>query len=282
MKLRARLTAMTLFVTVGGLAISLGSSIADVRWSKPISSQIMVQIAANSLSLPTTINVTGAKFEGNISVDLHVDVDLSSMQNGVRALFLLPSDNCANLPTNTWVLSLVDAKAEIADQQFRIEGSGTATQWLCIENPVPNTRVEWETKDVGLGIKTKVPVVVASKGSPIKTILQSVPYKLSAAFGFLLENNDSIKVELSIPSENVPHSELKSSIETSLSDVIAAFRKIVDIRSILPLLPEDGRHLNFVPTSAKFSAESGKPLAMLYYSATVSESQSDALRDALK
>lgn len=77
--------------------------------------------------------------------------------------------------------------------------SGEVTMWACAENPVPNSRVDWEIKNVGLGIKTKVPVVRTWPGDPIKTKLGSQSFDAALPMFLVKENDYAVKLVLSRP-----------------------------------------------------------------------------------
>jgi hypothetical protein len=57
------------------------------------------------------------------------------------------------------------------DASFHTDGS--VAVWDCRENPIPNSKVEWQIKDIGLGIKTKVPVAPGRQGKPRSAVLSS-------------------------------------------------------------------------------------------------------------
>jgi hypothetical protein len=113
------------------------------------------------------------------TIDLRVLIDLSPLQTNSQGLLNVPDDNCRNYSASNFVLSIAEASLNADGNRLTLNASGKFDRWACVENPVPGTKVEWQIKDVGLGIKTKIPVVVTSPGSPIKTVLGSGNFALS-------------------------------------------------------------------------------------------------------
>lgn len=259
----------------------LDRSVAEDQWSKPFSSQMVLRLAANTRSLPTHIKVVGTQTAQGMTIDLHVVVDLSPLQTNFQTLLTFQRNNCPNFSTSYVDLDVTDANPTIEGGKLRLNVNGNFDQWGCLENPVPNTKVEWQFKDLGLGIKTKVPVVVTSPSSPIKSLLARGSFTFSGIFELSSADN-AIDVKTNVVFDGAPNTSVKDAVEASIADFTTAFKKITDLQTTLGLLPVQLRELGFRPNSATFSAQTGKPVALMYFSAAVSESQGSAIRESLQ
>jgi len=59
--------------------------------------------------------------------------------------------------SSTVTPKLENANLVVDSGKLKIDATGHATIVSCLENPVPNTHVDWEVRDIGMGIKTKFP-----------------------------------------------------------------------------------------------------------------------------
>jgi hypothetical protein len=102
-----------------------------------------------------------AQLSGNLS-------DLQAKFRDLISTISLPTNNCQSFSTNNPVVRISSQGLRLEEGQAVLTLQGDVDVWDCRQNPVPNTKVEWELKDVGLGVKTKVPIVRTSPGNPIK------------------------------------------------------------------------------------------------------------------
>jgi hypothetical protein len=70
--------------------------------------------------------------------------------------------------------------------------------WSCIQNPVPNSKVEMVIKKVG-PIKTKVPEVVTWPGSPIKNKTLNQPFEVTEAAQVVKVDDHTVALQLGAP-----------------------------------------------------------------------------------
>jgi hypothetical protein len=134
-----------------------------------------------TITIPIHTNVQFLPSTNSNKVTVNIVGDLSDLQtnlSGIIDRFPLPKDNCGKFSTNNFVVSLPSKRLLFRDDgRASLVLGGSVTAWACIENPVPNSKVEWESRTLGLGIKTKVPVVKTWPGDPIKTVVGTQPFE---------------------------------------------------------------------------------------------------------
>lgn len=126
-------------------------------------------------------------------------VDLQRKIGPIVDTFDLPRENCRSYSPNNPVVSLPTKALTFRDGTALFSVGGSVTMWECLENPIPNSKVEWELRDIGLGIKTKVPVVVTWPGSPIKTILVTQPFEAALPVSLVKRDDYSVALEVGRP-----------------------------------------------------------------------------------
>lgn len=166
-------------VTLGFIAIMAFSINVNAKDNNEVQvGPIAVQQDVNSISV--TSNVTSffsLKTENSaLHLKARVIANLSDLQRKIGAIvdtFPLPHENCGSYSGNNPVVKLPTKSLTVSGNKALFSLSGNVEMWDCRENPIPNSKVEWEVKDIGFGIKTKVPVVTTWPGSPIKNMLAS-------------------------------------------------------------------------------------------------------------
>lgn len=116
--------------------------------------------------------------QSRVVADVVIEARLGDLQrkfSGIVDRFQLPTENCRSYSANNPVVSLAQKELRSEANSGLIVIAGSVTMWDCRENPIPNSKVEWEIKKVG-PIKTKVPKVVTWKGDPIKNKLLTQPF----------------------------------------------------------------------------------------------------------
>jgi len=110
-------------------------------------------------------------------------LDLSDLQHKLPAVIAtlnLPHNNCQRFASDNVVASPQTSALVLANNTPTLSISGSSSVWACLENPVPETKVIWSVQQIAPGVKTKVPTVVTSAGSPLKTKLMDAQFEWSA------------------------------------------------------------------------------------------------------
>jgi hypothetical protein len=135
-------------------------------------------------------------------VHLHATVDLGDLQKKMPTIVgtvKLPTANCGSYSANNPVVSLSNSHLTFASSEAVFHTDGAVDIWDCRENPIPCSEIQWQLKDMGLGIKTKVPVPHTwSCNPPIKNKIATQPFSIDIPFG--IKNVSSGGVQL-LPGE---------------------------------------------------------------------------------
>ncbi|ESZ10158.1 hypothetical protein [Mesorhizobium sp. L48C026A00] len=205
--------------------------------------------------------------DGRAEIKARAVGDLSDLQSKIGAIvdtFELPTQNCRSYSADNPVVSISRKELLFRDGTLMFSIGGNVTMWDCRENPIPNSKVEWEIKDVGFGIKTKVPVVVTWPGDPIKSKLVSQSF--DADLPLRIGKTDDYSVELVL---GRPDIELKGQFAFITEGVLSiagvdinakaedALRKAIDQRILRASVPDE--FLQYGPTieSARFFDDAG-------------------------
>lgn len=194
--------------------------------------------------------------------------DLGDLQRKIGPIvdsFKLPWENCRSYSPNNPVVDLPRKELPFRNGSAVFSIGGKVTMWQCLENPIPNSKVEWRLRDLGFGIKTKVPVVVTWPGSPIKTIL--VTQSFDADLPVTLVRNNESTVSLVV---GRPDIELRGSLAFIASGILNiagidvnqkaadALRKAIDPEKLKLSIPEQFQQFNPKIDSARFIEHDGK------------------------
>jgi len=249
-------------------------SIGPITYSKTING-VSVSLPARA-TFGVGLNGLKAHVEATVYGDL---VDLQAKIGSIVDTFALPTDNCRSFSANNPVVSIPRKELTFRDGKGLFSIGGTVAVWDCRENPVPNSRVDWEIRKVGLGIKTKVPVVHTWPGDPIKNKLLSQPFDADLPFDLVRADQNSVILNLGSP--NV---ELKGQFVTVTKGLLqiagininekaeSALRSAVDPQSLLLTLPEEIRVLGLGIDGARFIDSGGHLTAVIDLSGDVSAS----------
>ena len=138
-------------------------------------------------------------------LQIHAIADLSDLQRKIPAIISsikLPTDNCGSYSGNNPMVSLSNPNLLLAGGQAVFHTDGDVAMWDCRENPIPNSKVEMQMRDISVAGfkvgKTKVPVVVLSPGNPIKNKLGTQPFSIDSPFGVRVVNGTAVEL---IPAE---------------------------------------------------------------------------------
>jgi hypothetical protein len=223
---------------------------------------VKVDITAKTYLKLTTV-------DNRVDVKLRVLGDLFDLQRKIGEIvdtFRLPRENCHSFSPNNPVVDIPrkELRANVDGATFSI--GGTVTMWECLENPVPNSKVDWEIRKIGLGIKTKVPVVHTWPGNPIKTILATQPFDADLPLNIVKSNDHSVGVEFS-----KPDIELKGQYAFITKGVLKiagvdvnqkayeALQKAIDPSKLLLTIPTELSKYNPSVESAKLFNDAGAP-----------------------
>lgn len=166
----------------------------------PVDYQQNVNGIAVNLSATTYIKIE--TINNKLYLKARVVGDLVDLQRKIGTIvdtFDLPRDNCRSYSPNNPVVSIPRKELRYADGAAVFSIGGSVTMWQCVENPIPNSRVDWEIRDIGLGIRTRVPVVRTWPGSPIKTILVRQPFDADLPVLLVKNGDHAVGVQFSRP-----------------------------------------------------------------------------------
>jgi hypothetical protein len=170
--------ALTLGLTSGGGAAHASASVVNDRAGEGSHAQVIERVTVVSTAVVET-RITES--EDSAGVRTSVKLDLSDFQRKIGEILGdlgVSQENCRSFGPNFVVTPGSVRFESFAGSVFIVIG-GTVTGWMCLENPVPNSKVDFEMRNLGLGIKTKVPVVKTWPGSPIKNIISRQGFSMS-------------------------------------------------------------------------------------------------------
>ena len=101
---------------------------------------------------------------------------------------------------------------------------GSATVSACFDSLIPTSRIEMREKDVGLGIKTKVPVVVTAPSGPSRTVLATEAFSARVPIEFFKQGDGyALRAgEIDTTLKNDPSSELARYLGTAVASDVAS------------------------------------------------------------
>jgi hypothetical protein len=205
--------------------------------------------------------------------------DLVDLQRKIGAIvdtFDLPRDNCRSYSPNNPVVSIPRKELLFRDGAAIFSLGANVVMWQCLENPVPNTKVEWQVKDIGFGIKTKVPVVISWPGSPIKTILVRQPFDADLPVTLVKNNDHAVGLQFSKPDIElggqyafITKGVLKIAGVDINQKAYDALQKAIDPEKLRLTIPEELSKFNPAVESARFIDLNGHLSAEISVSALV-------------
>src|SRR5215213_969557 len=162
----------------------------------------------NVLGVPLSVRVSPflavRSIEDQFDIHARIVADLSDLQNKVGQLvdtIPLPTDNCAHFGVDNVVARIWGKQIAIQGDTATLKLNGDAVSWTCAKNPVPCSKVEWEDRELGFGIKTRVPVVKFFEcNPPIKTINVTQPFDVSVPFRLKIVDAHTVAVDIGDPS----------------------------------------------------------------------------------
>ena len=265
----------------GAAAIASSLLLAAPSFAQQKPDEVLVgpiSMTHNAGTVPVTVVAASyfkivSKADG-LYLDARIEGDLRDLQGKFGAIvdtFRLPKDNCGSYKPDNLVVDLPTKSLTPQGSTAVLKVSGKIDVWSCFENPVPKTKIEWEVKNIGFGIKTKVPVVKTWPGDPIKTRVLSQPFE--AALPVAIHKVSDRSVALAVGSPNI---ELKGQYVFITKGVLniagvdvndeakKALDKAIDPNSLVLAVPEEYAALNPVVSSVSFGEKAGG--LMLYAS----------------
>jgi hypothetical protein len=231
------------------------------------------------------VNVTATTFvkveskDNKIQLNARVVGDFIDLQRKIGAIvdtFDLPRDNCRSYSPNNPVVSIPRKELAFKNGSAMFTIGGSVVMWQCLENPIPNSRVDWEIRDVGFGIKTKVPVVRTWPGSPIKTILVTQPFNAELPVSLFKSDDHSVGLQFSKPDIEltgqfafITKGVLKIANVDINEKAYDALRKAIDPTKLRLTIPDEVSKFNPVVVSARFTEIGGHLAAEIRLSAEV-------------
>jgi hypothetical protein len=258
-------------------AAALACSACDPAKALDINEMFVSNFSVTESTSGVDITVPGKVYIGaDITVEsapiirIHAIADLSDLQRklpSIMAKVPLPSSNCATfspLSAKNMVVSLSTYRLGFSNGEALFHAEGSAEIWSCIQNPVPNTKIDMCMKDIKvLGrtvTKTKVPCVHTWPGDPIKATLGSQPFSLDLPFGLKLVDGATVqlapgeaKMNLNGQYANITKDVLNA-IKVNINDKLNdAIQHAIDTKKITSSIPSEFVQAGFSFQNVKFS-----------------------------
>lgn len=249
------------------------------------SGNLEVSTPAGVLTFGTNIYLKDIIQGINSKIEMTIRIDLSTLRNRIVDLLPVSGENCRSIGSNNLVIRYENPALTVDSGKLKLEAKGRTTNWACIENPIPNSKVEWEIKDLGLGVKTKIPVLTKSPGSPIKTIVAEQPFALSALYDFHPTGDGSAArfenfVDFQALNSNVPQG-TPDQIKLSASNITAILQRMSSIGNFSGILPPDLRLAGFSIAAGSFFVVNERLTAELGFSVSLPVADADLLKHKL-
>jgi hypothetical protein len=242
----------------------------------PIEYQQEVNGVTVNVSVMTHVRVDSV--DNKIRLGVRVVGDLSDLQRKIGPIvdsFNLPRNNCGSYSPNNPVVAIPRKELTFRNGTPVFEIGGSVTMWQCVENPVPNSKIEWEIKKIG-PIKTKVPVLKTWPGDPIKTILLKQSFEASLPIGLAKHDHASVGVTFSKP--DIQLTGKYAFITNGVLQIAGidinkkahdALRKAIDPAKLRLAIPEELRKFNPAVESARLFDDAGHLAAEIKLNAEV-------------
>jgi hypothetical protein len=203
----------------------------------------------------------GLHLNARIEADLH---DLQTKFGSIIDTFPLPHNNCGSYKPDNLVVDLPTKSLTADTTSAHANLSGKVDVWTCLENPVPNSKVEWEIRKIG-PVKTKVPKVVTWKGDPIKNKTLTQPFDFTVPVSVEEVGDRTLrlvigdpKVELKGQYAFITKGILEIAGVNVNDEIKKALDKAIDPTKLSFVIPTEYADLHPVITSAKLSDNSGR------------------------
>jgi hypothetical protein len=221
-------------------------------------------------------------------LDAHLVADLADLQAKIGAIIdtiPLPTNNCASFKPDNLVARIPDKQLLPSPPRALLEVGGAVDVWQCLENPVPNSKVEW-VNDGPFGVAR--PKIVTWPGDPIKNKGATQPFDATLPVTAIVVDPRTVALRYEQPEVRLggQYAFLTNGILNLAGvDLNAEARKALD-RAIDPkklqtAIPAEYARLNPTIRDASFGEVDGHLALLLDFSAAVSPSDLTALINSL-
>jgi hypothetical protein len=258
----SKIAAATLFAfgTIGFAANAAAVETPFVYAGKTTISKTVANVA---IVIPVQIYVGADIGLQAPTIQVKAVADLGDLQRKISQLVAganLPKNNCGSYSANNPVVSLTNTKLTFANGAAVFHTNGDVDVWDCRENPVPNSKVEWQMKGFG-PLKTKVPVVSTWPGNPIKNKLGTQPFSIDIPVTLKRADGSTLAVDI-----GEAHADLGGQYSDITKDILRlvkvdvnqklndAIRNAVDPKALASQLPKDIVGTGIVLDDARFVA----------------------------
>jgi hypothetical protein len=239
----------------------------------------------NVNGIPVTLSATTfARIEtkdNQIFLKARVVGNLADLQRKIGSIidtFDLPRDNCKSFSPKNPVVAIPRKELGIRDGAAFLSIGANVTVWACVENPIPNSKVEWEMCNLGFA-KTKCrPHLITWPGSPIKTHVGA--QNIDADLPVTLEkiSDYAVGLRLSNPDINLGDCSWFACVAKGILQIggvdinqkaYDALQKAIDPEKLKLTIPEELAKFNPTVESASFVNSDGNLAAEIRLSALV-------------
>jgi hypothetical protein len=253
-----------------GLALAGAMLIAGVGGAKALdTSEVLVtqlklnQTVSNvAVAIPVDVYLFAEFGLETPKIHIRATASLADLQQKFQQIIQqadLPKDNCKSYSPENPVVSVSNASLTYANGSANAHVEGSAVIWSCLQNPVPNSKVEWQMKKIG-PIETNVPVVVTWPGDPIKAILGTQPFTIDLPVGVRRADDKSLAVDLGEAKADLggQYADITKAIlgilQVDINKVLNdAIHSALDPKALVADLPKDITDAGFVLESAQFT-----------------------------
>jgi hypothetical protein len=157
----------------------------------PITTTVPVQgvpvnlVSSTFLTLHTTN--TGLILKARVTTDLH---DLQNKIGAIIDTISLPRDNCASYKPANPVVTIWGKELKASEHGATLWLHGKVEIWSCVQNPIPQTKVEIH----GLSVTVRT-----WPGNPFKNLSATQPFDISEPFNVTKVNDSTVALTLGDP-----------------------------------------------------------------------------------
>jgi len=190
----ALIVSVTLLTTVPQISIGQATAQApDEVLVGPIT--VPASYAGVDLSTPVRAYINLTTATNGMKLRVRVFGDLSELQGKISQIidaFPLPKDNCASYSPTNQVVKIWGKQLTSSGASAVITLHGNVEVWACVQNPVPNSKVEWRNDGP---FHLSIPHVVTWPGSPIKTVVATQPFDVTLPLALQLVDEHTVALK---------------------------------------------------------------------------------------
>lgn len=154
------------------------------------------------VGIPVTVELTRTPGEGVEIVRARIVAglgDLAAKLGPILAAGKLPSDPCKTYGINPVVI-LQRQSLHIESGRARLAVAGKVDIWSCTANPLPRARLETGMRDLGVGIRARLPDRLrVRRGAPLKALVAIQPFEAELAVGLVRDGERGVRLEVGHP-----------------------------------------------------------------------------------